>query len=457
MTSKGTKKPYIHFLSNAAVDVTGSCHHVRFKKYSTLLDCGMIQGMGDIVSDYKANLAQLKKIKSRDVDFIILNHSHLDHVGLVPALYAKGCNAHLYVPSGSTDFLKLLWEDSLKIMRSDCLKIQNKHGQKAAPFYDEQAIERALNRIIEVDYNTPIQLSLDIKLTYYPAGHIINSAQCVLELKDGYVTKRIGFTSDIGGAFERPYKARRQTLPFVDVLISECTYCQQGRPNSPKDRDKDIEKIKAVIAESNKILVPCFSLDRTQSMLRLLHDEGIDKQIKIYLDSPLASKFCAIWPWEEDELENVQIVESQEESLNLQMRNEHCLIISASGFLVGGRIMSHLKTALPDSHNHILFCGFAGENGLASQIKSNMPEVNIDGMNVANKANITELRSFSSHASYEELIDYLTNQCRFNKLCLVHGNYENKVEFANTLQDELIKQGKSSRVVCTQQDQRIFI
>ena len=86
-----------------------------------------------------------------------------------------------------------------------------------------------------------------------------------------------------------------------------------------------------------------------------------------------------------------------------------------------------------------------------------MPEVNIDGVNVANKANITELRSFSSHASYEELIDYLTNQCRFNKLCLVHGNYENKVEFANTLQDELIKQGKSSRVICTQQDQRIYI
>ena len=221
MTSKGTKKPYVHFLSNAAVDVTGSCHHVRFKKYSTLLDCGMIQGMGDIVSDYKANLAQLKKIKSRDVDFIILNHSHLDHVGLVPALYAKGCNAHLYVPSGSPDFLKFLWEDSLKIMRSDCLKIQNKHGQKAAPFYDEQAIERALNRIIEVDYNTPIQLASDIKLTYYPAGHIINSAQCVLELKDGYVTKRIGFTSDIGGSFERPYKARRQTLPSVDVHISE--------------------------------------------------------------------------------------------------------------------------------------------------------------------------------------------------------------------------------------------
>lgn len=457
MTDRGTKRPYVHFLSNAATDVTGSCHHVRFKKYSILLDCGMIQGLGDIVSDYKANREQLKKIKVKDVDFICILHQHLDHAGLVPALYAKGCNAHTYVPTGSTEFLKLLWEDSLKIMRSDCLKIQNKHGQKAAPFYDEQAIERALNRIVEVDYNTPINLAQDIKLTYYPAGHIINSAQCVLELKDGYIIKRIGYTSDIGGVCSHPYKKDRETLPFVDVLISESTYCQKGRSNNPKDRDKDIEKIRSIVNDSNKILIPCFSMDRTQQMIRLLHDEGIDKQIKIYLDSPLASKFCAIWPWDSDELENVRIVESQEESMNLQSRNEHCIVISASGFLVGGRIMNHLKTALPDARNHILFCGFSGENGLAAQIKSNIPEVNVDGLLVANKANFTELRSFSSHASHEELEDYLVNDCRYNKLCLVHGDYENKVQFAHDLQNELIKQGKSSRVVCTQQDQKIWL
>lgn len=457
MTDRGCKKPYIHFLSNAAVDVTGSCHHVRFKKYSILLDCGQIQGMGDIVSDYKANKEQLKKIRTQDIDYIVLCHLHIDHVGLVPALYAKGCNAHLYCPVGSTDFLKLLWEDSLKIMRADCLKIQNKHGQRAAPFYDEGAIERALNRIIEVGYNSQFSLAPDIKLTYYQAGHIINSAQCVLELKDGYVTKRIGYTSDIGGASERPYKAPRQALPFVDVIISESTYCQQARPNSPKDRDKDIEKIKTVVNESNKILIPCFSLDRTQQMLRLLHDEGIDKQIQIYLDSPLATKFCNIWPWENGELDNVKVIDTHEQSVGLQLRNEHCIIISASGFLVGGRIMSHLKTALPDSRNHILFCGFAGDNGLAAQIKTNVPEVNIDGVAVANKAKITELRSFSSHASYEELIDYYTNECRYNKICLVHGNYENKVEFAHTLQDILVKQGKSSRVVCTQMDQKVYI
>ena len=104
-----------------------------------------------------------------------------------------------------------------------------------------------------------------------------------------------------------------------------------------------------------------------------------------------------------------------------------------------------------------MFCGYSSENTLASKIRFGENKINIDGDVVENNANITELVSFSSHASRDELIDYYVNTLRFNKLCLVHGNYENKVEFANALQDELIKQGKSSRVICTQQDQKVFI
>lgn len=119
--------------------------------------------------------------------------------------------------------------------------------------------------------------------------------------------------------------------------------------------------------------------------------------------------------------------------------------------------MSHIKTALPHSNNHLIFVGYAGDNNLASQIKSGQKEVMIDGVLVSNNANITELRSFSSHASYEELIDYYANQCRYNKIALVHGNYEDKIEFAHTLQNELISQGKSARVICTQENQKIYI
>ena len=150
MVSKGTAKPYIKCIGYSANDVTGSCYQVRFKKYNILLDCGLIQGY-DIVTDYKLNQKQLKKIKPKEIDYIILSHLHSDHSALLPALYARGCQAHLYAPYGSKILLRLLWEDSLKIMIQDCTKLQNA-GYKASPFYSQEDIEKALNRDIAVSY-----------------------------------------------------------------------------------------------------------------------------------------------------------------------------------------------------------------------------------------------------------------------------------------------------------------
>ena len=153
----------------------------------------------------------------------------------------------------------------------------------------------------------------------------------------------------------------------------------------------------------------------------------------------------------------VKVINDYEQSKRLQESDEHCIIISASGFLQGGRIMNHIKTALSNPKNHILFIGYAGENNLASQIKSGQKEVKVDGELVENNANITELRSFSSHANYEELMKYYSEECRYSKIALVHGNFSDKVDFAHELQENLIQQGKSSRVITTNQDQKIYI
>ena len=131
---KGTAKPYVKFISGSATGVTGSAHLVRFKNYGILLDCGLEQGH-DIMTDYQANKDFLHKIRVKDIQYIILSHCHVDHSGLIPALFAKGCQAHVYVPTGSTPLLRLLWADSLKIHQSDCLKLQKKHGRKFAPFF----------------------------------------------------------------------------------------------------------------------------------------------------------------------------------------------------------------------------------------------------------------------------------------------------------------------------------
>lgn len=454
---KGTTKPNVQFLGVSSYDVAGSVNLLRFKKYCMLLDAGWAQGF-DIMTAYKTNKETVKKIKAKDIDYITISHLNLDHHGLIPALFAKGCHAHIYITEGSSKFLKLLWEDSLKIHLQDCQKLQNKHGIKANPLYGLSDIEAALNRVIEIPYNTPYQINTDMTLTFYPAGHIIHSAQMLVEMKEGNVIKRIGYGGDIG-AKPQPYVEPRELLPFVNTYVGESTYCVPTRPDKARDRDKDLEKIQSAIEQFKKILIPCFSLQRTQTILQLLWGEVETGNIPIYLDSPLASRICSIWDdslmWE-DIMSGVKIIDSFEESKKLQESNEHCIIISASGFLTGGRIMSHLKSSLDKSSTCILFVGYAGDNNLASQIKSGQKEVNVDGTIVKNRANIIELRSFSSHASYEELLEYYQS-LRYDKIVLHHGEFEGKVKFVNVLQQNLIEQGKSSRVIATNMDSKIYI
>ena len=460
---KGTAKPYVKFISGSATGVTGSAHLVRFKNYGILLDCGLEQGH-DIMTDYQANKDFLHKIRVKDIQYIILSHCHVDHSGLIPALFAKGCQAHVYVPTGSTPLLRLLWADSLKIHQSDCLKLQKKHGRKFAPFFTEDDIDTALGRCIEIGFNEETALNQDVKFEYFSAGHIIYSAQIYLEFHQGYQIYRVGYTGDIGGLTPRPFTLSRQSMPFCDLTIGECTYNTPTRPNSVKDRPKDVEKIISVVNESHKILFPCFSLQRTQELLLNLYMLWEMKDlpdIPVYLDSPLAIKICNMWPdvelWDDVmNWKNLKFVNEITDSKALQMSNEHCIIVSASGFLNGGRVLSHLTTVLPNENNTIMFIGYAGENNLASKIKANEPVVEVNGVLVENKAKIVELRSFSSHASYEELMDYYT-EIPYNKICLVHGEMNGKVEFAKTLKDKLASNGKSARVIAVNADTKIYI
>lgn len=459
----GTAKPYVKFSSNASVAVAGSSHLVRFQQYGILLDCGLSQGH-DIATDYQNNKDLMKKLRPKEIQWVILSHLHQDHSGEIPALFAKGAQCHVYVPSGSLPFLKLLWEDSLKIHQSDCLKLTNKHGKGYSPLYTADDIETALNRCIEVDYHVKTHLTKNIWFEYYPAGHIIHAAQIYLSMTQGYQEYRVGYSGDVGGPTERPYTEPYEPLPFVDMLIHECTYCQPTRPNSVKDRPKDIEKIEAVVNDSHRILFPCFSLQRTQELLTVLYEmweDGLLPDIPVYLDSPLAIKISNIWPETEQWLRvmkwpKLKFISETTDSKALQMSNEHCIILSASGFLSGGRILSHLTTALPNPNNTLMFIGYSGEQNPAAKIKSGEPFVEVNGVVLENKAKIVELRSWSSHASYEELMDYLTT-LRYNKVCLVHGDMDGKVSFAKTLKEKLVSQGKSSRVVAVNQDSKLYI
>lgn len=455
--SKGTIKPYLHFIGNNAIDVTGSCTIVRFNDIKLAVDMGLIQ-TNNIVADYRANREQIKKIKPKSIHGVIITHCHADHLLGILLAVSAGMQAHIYAPQGSYDLIKIMMEDCVKILKQDSTKLQNKHGLKAPPLADDGDIDKALSWVVEVPFNMPTEIVGGARLTYYDAGHIIHSAQAVLEIKQGnYVTKRIGFTGDFNTEYKSKSVRLIQDLPRCNVVVGECTYSDKTRCYAiKKDRWYDEQLVSTAVNQYHRILIPVFALQRAEDILDLL--EKLEIKIPIYLDSPLAEKIYKTWP---DKLSyenslNFHIIQSWEESQQLQIDDEHCIILASSGMLMAGRAISHLKYLLPSSQNCILFCGYSAENTIATEIKRGTKEIKIDGETIANNAQIYSLNTFSSHANYTQLIDYYT-RINYDKLCLVHSDYNTKVEFSNELKKKLVKLGKSSKVIATNMDSKIYL
>ena len=454
--SSGTSKPYLHFVGGNANDVTGSCTIVRFDKIKLAADCGLVQ-TNNIVADYRANRDLVKRIKPKSIHGVIISHIHADHVALLLPCVAAGMQAHIYLPEGSYKLLKIMLEDSAKIMMQDSLQLQSKHGIKAPPLATLDDVSRVLDRVIEIPFNRPTEIVGGAMLTYIPAGHIVNSAQVILDIKQGYVNKRLGFTGDFNTEDKSKSVAKIQPLPRCNVVVGENTYNSPERCYSvKKDRWYDEQLIKTAIEQYHKILLPVFSLQRAEDLLEIL--TKIKPNCPIVLDSPLACKIYREWPelLDYEERIGLKLITDWVDSLACQNSDEHMIIMASSGMMSAGRVMAYAKHILPSANNAILFCGYSSPNTLAYEIKNGAKQVKVDGEWVDNNAQIYNLKTFSSHANYNQLMQYY-QEIVYDKLCLVHGDFENKVEFANTLQGKLIKQGKSSRVIAIQQEQKIYI
>lgn len=455
--SKGTTKPYLHFIGGNASNVTGSCTILRFNDIKIAVDMGLIQ-TNNIVADYRANREQLKKIKPKTVHGVVVLHVHADHLSGVLLSVVAGMKAYIYVPEGSTPLIKIMFEDCAKILLQDSFKLQNKHGIKAPPLATPEVVDKVMQWIVEVPFNTPTEIVGGAKLTLYDSGHIVNAAQGVIEFNQGkYVTKRIGFTSDTNTEEKSKSVRPIQPLPRTNCVVAEATYSDPKRCYSmKKDRWYDEQMIKTAVGQYNKILFPTFALQRSVDILEVL--KKLEVKCPIYLDSPLSEKIYRKWPelLDYESSLNLHIIKSWDESQELQMKDGHMILLASSGMMTAGRVVSHLKYILPSPKNCILFCGYSTENTAASEIKRGVKEIKVEGEMIPNKAQIYCLNTFSSHANYNQLMDYYT-KIDYDKICVVHSNFDTKVTFCQALQDRLHDEAKSSKVICVSQDQKIFL
>lgn len=464
--TKSKSKIQINFVGESSNDVTGSCVHIQTPHRQILLECGSFQSCGSTLEDYKVNNKHFD-FKPKEIDYVFLMHNHIDHIGLVPKLYKNGSSAQIIAPNGSKPIAEILLRDSANIMEMDALELSNKFKREYAPIYTDGDVDRCLKRYTEYPIGEMIQLDEYIKFRFLPSGHILNSAQLELWVTEGNVTKKIGYTSDLGNIHIKKYYTNTfKPIKKCDVLIGETTYASEERIANQKMRNKDLEKIETVIRQTcidngARVLIPVFANDRCQNMLTYIFDifgEDEEFDIPVLIDSPMAIRVCKAYGdlLEGEEAEkwnkvlswkNVCFVSDYLESREWRESNRPVIVLASSGMMVRGRSTGWAHSMLPRANDRIIFCGFAAEGSLASIIKEGKQKsITISGHRVKNKCQVTDLHSFSSHMQRNSLLKvYGATECE--KVVLIHGEMNGKIEFAKALQDEISKNNNTSKVI----------
>lgn len=440
----------------------------------------MIQGEHTVLENYKANMKYIQKIRPQELQYIIIGHVHQDHIGMIPTLYARGkCNAKIIVPKGSTSILKEMWLDSSFINCRDVEVINLKNDRNYEPFYTEDVVYKTLEYIEEIDSDKIVPLSDELAIRYTDAGHILLSKQCEVYINGGSRTRKILFSSDLGNISTqdtRVFVENFKPVTSANIAIMECTYASKERQCTKETYKKDVTKIKSVVEQycidnNSRVLIPSFSLDRTPYILWILYSLfGKDENFKIpiLIDSPLANRlldcYSSILDGEKKELfdeimswNNIKRVIQPEASKAAIADKSAKIILSSSGMLTAGRSVKWTQSILPNENDCILFMGYSGENTLAWKIKygKDHKTININGKPYKNKAQIYDLKSFSSHMQRNEMLNYYKS-INCEKIYLVHSD-SNKIEFKHDLENAIADCLKSTKVVAVNSGTKISL
>ncbi len=441
----------------AAGTTTGSQHLLEVNGKRILLDCGLYQGSRNHA--YEVNCC-FPHFDPKSIDAVILSHAHIDHSGNLPNLARHGFTGNIHTTHATRDLCQIMLADSARIQESD-IQWLNKHRrreglQDVTPLYSEQDAEHCLRQFVTIAYDRPMQVCDGVTVTFIDAGHILGSAQVLLDIDDKAdgKKKRFLFSGDVGRGHNEVLRDP-VAVKDVDFLLMESTYGGREHDAPPGVGDHFGEVIRQAVRRGGKILIPAFAVERTQQILFLLHElleRGEIPHIPVFVDSPLAVSATEIYRLHPDAFndevykslfekenpfgfENLTLVRSSIASRGLNDLPGVAIIISASGMCEAGRILHHLKNNIADPKTTILFVGFCAENTLGRRICDGEKEVPILGGRYTVRAKIESIDSFSGHADHSELLDYFDRTTGpKNRVWLVHGEPESAETLRASLQ-----------------------
>jgi len=428
----------------AAREVTGSRHLLEVNGKKILLDCGLYQGYKKEAQEKNRTLP----FEATEINAVILSHAHIDHSGSIPRLVKLGFKGPIYTTEATKDLCGYMLMDSARIQVKETEYQNSKRERKGEPQqepnYTEEDTTQALSQFHAFKYREMHEIFPGVKVTLFNAGHILGSALIYLEIQDEEdgKTKTLLFTGDLGRKnlpiLRDPYQVEK-----VDVLIIESTYGNRVHEAITDVKDKMAAIVNETIKRGGNLLIPAFSLGRTQEIVYTLHElflEGrIPEDLKIVVDSPLSINVTEVFKQHLDDfdeeaqrvfIENgdnpfgfgrLSYTQSVEDSKALANNHAPMIIISSSGMCDHGRIVHHLRNNIEDPRNSILIVGFMAQHTTGRDIIEKQREISLFGDKYRLRADVHVIDAFSGHADRSDLIEYITRIEGLKKTFLVHG------------------------------------
>ena len=444
----------------SARTVTGSKHLLQLNNGTKLLfDCGMFQGLGkDTVP-----LNQEWGFEPSQIKYVLLSHAHIDHTGLLPKLVKDGFNGIIFCTAATMDLANILLLDSAEIQRDDAEYSNKKRAKRGEPLieplYSVEDAKKVGTLMKQVPYGKWVQIENGIEVLYTDAGHIIGSAAIHVRITENSKTEQITFSGDVGRYGDAILKSP-ELFPQSDYIILESTYGSSLHEDLVSTEDLFLKWInKTCVEKKGKLIIPAFSVGRTQELLYFLNQLQLERQlpkVPVYVDSPLSKEATDVVKSHPEgfnkylrkllltdsdpfDFPGLKFLHTADESKELNFFNQPCIIISASGMADAGRVKHHIKNNIGDEKNTILIVGYAEPNSLGGRLMNGAKRVRIFREEYDVVAETGIMRSMSAHGDYDDLCQFLSCQdpSMVKNLFLVHGEYDVQIEF----QRRLLKKG----------------